>query len=159
MRESLESTFNELNTIENEIEFLTHYLELQKLRSDNKFTYQFEVDENIETDALMIPGMILQPFIENSIEHGFSATETGGKINISFSLINEQLKVTVIDNGSGFKESDKHKSYPSRATQIIRDRLYLLNKQYKTNAIFELINLPDNKGTKVEILLPVIPKA
>lgn len=158
MRESLESTFNELNTIENEIEFLTHYLELQKLRSDNKFTYQFEVDETIETDSLMIPGMILQPFIENSIEHGFSSIETGGKINISFKIENNQLKVSVIDNGSGFKESDKHKGYPSRATQIVRDRLYLLNKQYKTNAIFELTNLMD-KGTKVEIQLPIIPKS
>lgn len=158
MRESLESTFNELNTIENEIEFLTHYLELQKLRSDNKFTYQFEVDEKIETDALMIPGMILQPFIENSIEHGFSSIETGGKINVSFKIENNQLKVNVIDNGSGFKESDKHKGYPSRATQIIRDRLYLLNKQYKTNAIFELTNTAD-KGTKVEIQLPIIPKS
>ncbi|MBL7912053.1 MAG: histidine kinase [Bacteroidia bacterium] len=157
MRESLESTFNELNTIENEIEFLTHYLELQKLRSDNKFNYQFIIDETIETDILLLPGMILQPFIENSIEHGFSTIENGGKINIEFSLADNNLKIVITDNGSGFKESEKHKGYPSRATQIINDRLYLLNKKYKTNAIFELTNLFD-KGTKVVILLPVIPK-
>lgn len=157
MRESLESTFNELNTIENEIEFLTHYLELQKLRSDNKFTYQFIIDEKIEADILLLPGMILQPFIENSIEHGFSSIESGGKIDIEFDLEGDNLKIVITDNGSGFKENDKHKGYPSRATQIIKDRLYLLNKKYKTNAIFELTNLP-NKGTKVIIVLPVIPK-
>ena len=71
MRQSLESTFNELDTIENEMSFLTDYLELQKLRSENRFSYEFELDDSIETNELLIPGMILQPFIENSIEHGF----------------------------------------------------------------------------------------
>ncbi len=158
MRESLESTFNELNTIENEIEFLTHYLELQKLRSDNKFTYSFNISKDIETDAILIPGMVLQPFIENSIEHGFSTIESGGLIEIHFYLKTEKLYISITDNGSGFKENEKHKNYPSRATQIIRDRLYLLNKKYKTNATFELTNNLNNAGTKVEIMLPVITK-
>ena len=71
MRQSLESTFNEMDTIENEISFLTDYLELQKLRSENRFDYEFQLDDSIETNELLVPGMILQPFIENSIEHGF----------------------------------------------------------------------------------------
>lgn len=158
MRESLESTFHELNTIENEIDFLTNYLELQKLRSDNRFTYEFIVDENIETNELLLPSMILQPFIENSIEHGFSSLESGGKIIVTFVISNHQLNIEIIDNGSGYKENEKHKTYPSRATQIIKDRLFLLNKQYKSDATFELGNPPGTIGTKVIIKLPLIPK-
>jgi len=158
MRESLESTFSELTTIENEIEFLTHYLELQKLRSDHKFTYEFITDEAIEISELMLPGMILQPFVENSIEHGFSTMNTGGLIKIEFLMSKSELKIHIEDNGSGVSGNETHKNYPSRATQIIRDRLFLLNKQMGSSASFEVLHLTENKGTLVVITLPIIPK-
>ena len=158
MRQSLESTFNEMDTIENEISFLTDYLELQKLRSENRFDYEFEVDDSIETSELLLPGMILQPFIENSIEHGFKNLSHLGHIKIAFSMDNNYLRIVIIDNGQGIKDNEKHKSYPSRATQIIKDRLYLLNKTYKTNATFVLNNLENYKGIKVVVDLPVIYK-
>ncbi len=156
MRQSLESTFTELDTIENEIAFLTDYMELQKLRSENKFIYNFELDDNTEPNELLIPGMILQPFIENSIEHGFKNLTYEGQINIEFKLLNKNLIILISDNGQGVKDNEKHKNYPSRAMQIIRDRLYLLNKTHKTNATFVVTNL--EKGTKIEITLPVIYK-
>jgi LytS/YehU family sensor histidine kinase len=158
MRQSLESTFSELDTVENEISFLTDYLELQKLRSENRFNYEFELDDSIETNELLIPGMILQPFIENSIEHGFKNIAHEGHINISFSIKDKALKVVIIDNGQGIKDNEKHKTYPSRATQIIKDRLFLLNKTYKSNANFALTTLNNDQGIKVEINLPVIYK-
>jgi sensor histidine kinase YesM len=158
MRQSLESTFNELDTIENEISFLTDYLELQKLRSENRFNYAFDIDDSIETNELMIPGMILQPFIENSIEHGFKAIAHEGLITISFTKSGQSLKITIMDNGQGIKNNEEHKAYPSRATQIIKDRLFLLNKTYKSNTTFALTTLENDKGIKVEINLPVIYK-
>lgn len=157
MRQSLESTFNELDTIENEIIFLTDYLELQKLLSENRFNYTFSVDDAIEQSELLIPGMILQPFIENSIEHGFKNISYEGVLHITFSLADKNLIVIITDNGQGTKDNDKNKAYPSRAMQIIRDRLYLLNQTHKTNATFALTNL--EKGTKIEIILPVIYKS
>lgn len=158
MRQSLESTFNEMDTIENEISFLTDYLELQKLRSENRFTYIFDMDDTIEPNELLMPGMILQPFIENSIEHGFKNISHEGLITTSFKIINNLLKITILDNGRGIDDNEKHKVYPSRATQIIRDRLFLLNKTYKSNATFVLTNIDNDKGIKVEISLPVIYK-
>lgn len=158
MRQSLESTFNELDTVENEISFLTDYLELQKLRSENRFNYEFELDDAIETNELLIPGMILQPFIENSIEHGFKNISHEGFINIRFDIKDKSLQITITDNGQGIKDNEKHKTYPSRATQIIKDRLFLLNKTYKSNANFVLTTLDSDKGIKVEINLPVIYK-
>ncbi len=157
MRQSLESTFTELDTVENEIIFLTDYLELQKLLSESRFNYSFEVDDAIEQNELLIPGMILQPFIENSIEHGFKSISHEGLVKIGFKLTDKNLNITITDNGQGVKENEKHKAYPSRAMQIIRDRLYLLNQTHKTNATFALTNL--GNGTKIEITLPVIYKS
>lgn len=157
MRQSLESTFNEMDTVENEIAFLTDYLELQKLRSENRFSYEFKIENDVEPNELLIPGMILQPFIENSIEHGFKNKVSEGLIQIDFRLQSNNLKVTIEDNGNGF-QTESHKGYPSRATQIIKDRLFLLNKKYKTNATFVISNKADQKGFKVEILLPIIYK-
>jgi two-component sensor histidine kinase len=156
MRSSLESTYTELSTIEEELEFLQQYLDIQKFYSDDKFTFRFEVDEDIEPSEYYIPPMILQPFIENSIEHGFRHITTGGNIRVQIQKDQQDIKITITDNGSGFKENEKHTSYPSRATQIIKDRLFLLNKKYKTNARYLLKNLVDNPGMQVIIHLPII---
>lgn len=156
MRQSLESTYTEMETLESEMDFLKNYLELQKLRTGNKFNYSFVFDNSLEINELLIPGMILQPFIENSIEHGFSGILEGGLISITFASNNKNLLITISDNGSGIKSDEKHKGYPSRATQIISDRLYLLNKKHKTNATFVLAENKTGIGTKVEITLPII---
>ena len=156
MRQSLESTFNEMDTVENEIAFLTDYLELQKLRSENRFSYEFNVDDKIEASELLVPGMILQPFVENSIEHGFKNKGSEGIITIDFKLIANVLQIVIQDNGDGLHVNESHKGYPSRATQIIKDRLYLLNKKYKTNASFVIENRAAGDGFKVVVSLPII---
>lgn len=156
MRASLESTYTELTTIEEELEFLKQYLDIQKFYSDNKFSYTFEISNDLETSEYYIPPMILQPFIENSIEHGFKHITEGGIINIQVKKSNNDLKITITDNGSGFQENEKHKSYPSRATQIIKDRLFLLNKKYRSNASYSIKNLDGTNGMQVTIQLPLI---
>ncbi|MBK6833479.1 MAG: histidine kinase [Bacteroidetes bacterium] len=155
MRQSLESTYNELIPIEDEIEFITSYLDIQQMRYDNKFSYTITVSDDIDTDRVNIPSMLLQPFVENSIEHGFKDLKTEGILEIKFETENNKIKISCNDNGKGFNPGSKHKGYPSRATQIINDRLYLLNKQYKTDGHFELTT-HENKGTQVVIFLPII---
>lgn len=155
MRQSLESTFSEMDTVENEIMFLTDYLELQRLRSENRFKFSFQVDDAVEVSVLLIPGMILQPFIENSIEHGFKNLKETGQIDIIFQISDNLLNVIIRDNGTGISESKENKAYPSRAIQIIRDRLFLLNKQYKTNATFVVNTIPSG-GVEVKVILPLI---
>ena len=100
--------------------------------------------------------MIIQPFIENSIEHGFDMNTNNGKIEIVITEENKNLTVELTDNGSGFTTDKKAKEYPSRATQIIKDRLLLLNKKHKSNATFEIKKGIENKGTCVRIILPLI---
>ena len=145
-----------MNTIEQEVDYLHNYLDIQKLRFPNKFEYSINIDDAIEPNETYIPAMIIQPFIENSIEHGFDMNTNNGKIEIVITEENKNLTVELTDNGSGFTTDKKAKEYPSRATQIIKDRLLLLNKKHKSNATFEIKKGIENKGTCVRIILPLI---
>lgn len=159
MRETLESTYKEYVTIEQEIDFLNEYLELQKLRFPNRFSFNIHADKMLEIDVLQIPSMIIQPFIENAIEHGLKGIEYSGIIDVFFKQYKEELMIEIIDNGNGLstvaKENGEH---ISRASQIIKDRIYLLNIKLKTKAGFMLDNNADGKGVAVKIRLPLLYK-
>ncbi|MFN8295695.1 MAG: histidine kinase [Chitinophagales bacterium] len=156
MRETLESTYKEMNTIEQEVDYLTNYLDIQTLRYPEKFEYHINVNENIEPNETYIPAMIIQPFIENSIEHGLNTASETGSIIINITAESNRLVITINDNGTGFTPDKKAREYPSRATQIIKDRLLLLNNKYKTDATYEISKGENNVGTSVKIILPLI---
>jgi hypothetical protein len=154
MRQTLESTYEELHSLDEEKEFLDHYLELQQLRQPGKFTFEVHF-ENIENPTeLLLPTMLLQPFLENSIEHGFQSKSSGGKIDISFKNVSNQLHIEIKDNGEKVM-NQVAKDHISRATQIIRDRLVLLNKSFRKTAGFESTDNLQN-GYGVKITLPLI---
>lgn len=69
---------------------------------------------------------------------------------------NHRLIIEIIDNGTGFTADKKAREYPSRATQIIKDRLLLLNKKYKTDASYQIGKGENSVGTSVKIILPLI---
>lgn len=157
MRASLERSYKEYNSIEQETDFLKEYLELQQLRFPGKFNYEIKINGNIDPDEILIPSLILQPFIENSIEHGFSNINYTGHLLIDFSMESKQLLITISDNGKGLTNGPKdNNEHISRATQIIRDRLYLLNSKLKTRAAFTVANAEPGKGVMVKINLPVL---
>lgn len=158
MRNTLESTYNDYITIEQEVDFLNQYLDLQLMRFPKKFTYVFHLDDQLETDEWQLPSMIVQPFIENSIEHGFLNIDYPGLIEISFIKQGNELFIRITDNGSGFsKEKSRHANHISRAGQILKDRIYLLNLKLKAKAGFT-ISTNNPKGTCVEITLPALTK-
>ncbi len=155
MRQSLESSYNELVTIERELEFLDNYLEVQKIRFPDKFDHKITCDDNLEVSELKIPSMLLQPFLENSIEHGFKNIGYKGMITISIIKKDSNVLVQISDNGVGFDTEKMKKEYPSRATQIITDRIELLNQSHGSKASFSITkNHP--KGVCVEVTLPCI---
>lgn len=155
MRQSLESTYQELVTIEDEITFMTNYLDLQQLRFPDKFDYHFELPASLEIQELKIPGMLLQPFIENAIEHGFKDLEYKGKIEIIFEDHAEAITITVKDNGKGPGEKVVDKSHTSRAMQIVKDRLDLFNRQHRSEAFYKTLT-PQGAGFAILISLPKI---
>ncbi len=156
MRQSLESSYNELITVETELDFLNNYIEIQKLRYPGRFKYTINIHNENELMELLIPSMIIQPFVENAIEHGFKDLNQLGEIVLDFEIINGHLKISISDNGVGIQNNNKsEKAYPSRATQIVKDRLFLLNKQHKSNARFEFVE-KSQFAVSVNIFLPVI---
>jgi len=159
MRETLESTYKDYVTIEQEMEFLNQYLEVQKIRFPQTFSYEVTAAKDLDIDELQIPAMIIQPFVENSIEHGFVGVEYPGKITVNFMIENKELQIQITDNGKGLDTTIKEKNeHISRASQIIKDRIYLLNIKLKTKAGFGIDNNSSGNGVIVKIHLPLLYK-
>ncbi len=152
-------------TLSNELEALKLYIEMEALRFDKKFSYSITVDQNISTDSLELPPLIIQPYVENAIWHGLLHKEAGGHLGIHISLLNESMLVCEIeDNGVGREKAMemKSKSATSRKSlgmKLTEDRLALLNKHAELNASIEIIDLVmetgEAGGTKVIIKIPV----
>lgn len=158
MRQTLESSYNDYVSIDTELEFIQKYIELQQLKENDKFSLETTISNDVETSDTLIPAMLIQPFLENSIEHGFGNIDYKGKIELNFEIRSNDLCIVIKDNGAGLnKESQNPNKHISRAMQITKDRLYLLNKEKKSNASFS-VNANEPNGVKIEIILPLIYK-
>lgn len=161
MRRILENSRKDLVSLEDEMSTLRHYLDLQKVRFDNRFDYKLTANVAEATDELMIPPMFAQPFIENSLEHGI-VDRDDGLIEITFEQIGEKLKFMVSDNGIGLTKSlsmKKKDVHESMATKITKDRIELLRKQLKKNITFNIKDRFNDTseviGTQVIFELPI----
>lgn len=166
MRQSLEYSEQEIISLEEEMEFLQNYLEIfQKLRFE-QFDYTIKVDDELEEDIVGIPTMIIQPYVENALEHGLRS-RTDGKVTVEFIYLNEeQLKCVVTDNGIGRTAAAQYKAtqseqqqHRSMGTRITEERLEILNRTQGKQVSVQILDLQDDSGsasgTRVEILLPV----
>jgi sensor histidine kinase YesM len=157
----LENSREEFVILEKEIKMLKAYLELQDLRFENKFDYQIQIDEELDTSATQIPPMMAQPFIENAIEHGIRHKETKGYVKISIQKTGKEILWIVEDDGVGrknAKELSKRKDHRSMATSITSDRLKILSKKEKQKFILEIDDMVDKDlnplGTQVMFSVP-----
>ncbi|MFL9835703.1 histidine kinase [Chryseobacterium terrae] len=158
MRNILELNREDFIPLGDEILSISNYMELQQMRFDDLFDYEIQVSENCDTEFVMIPPMLLQPFIENSIEHGFKTVSYKGKIDISFTKSNNKLVIEIKDNGSGIDESKKKNSNKkSLSKTIIQERLDVLFNQKNKESYLEIISgSQDDKGFSVKITIPLI---
>lgn len=122
-RQILENSNENYISLAEEVEMITNYLAIQQLLYGYSFEYGIKVADDIETDALFLPPMLTQPFIENAIKHGLSGKSENGRIDISFYLNEGKLYFEVIDNGSGFDASKKQAGHKSMAMAITKERL------------------------------------
>ena len=164
VRMILNNSRQDLITLQTEVKTLNQYLDLQVLRFGDKFDYKIEKDEDLTLEDVFIPPMLAQPFIENSIEHGFKGMKSKGLIQVCFRIIDHNIVLICQDNGMGInasiKEKDQqNKKYKSLATKITKDRIAVLNKVYKSNIQLEISDLKDirnhGQGTRVEIKIPM----
>lgn len=112
--------------LDKEIEHAKNYLDIQKIRYDNKFTYEFI--KKIQTSSLYVPKLILQPIIENAIYHGIREKKSKSYINIIVEEKPDYLIIKIIDNGLGPKE--KKENIPTKLGGIgmenVNNRIKLL---------------------------------
>ncbi|MES2798824.1 MAG: two-component regulator propeller domain-containing protein [Bacteroidota bacterium] len=121
-------------TLAQELDRLDLYLSLESMRFKDRFSYSITCDEEVEQDEIIIPAMILQPFVENSIIHGILPNEDKvGKIEVDINMVDEYLVINLSDNGVGIEESKKNKTeydgdHKSQGMEITSKRIELLNK-------------------------------
>jgi len=155
LRLILESSAQSYITIDEEIEIIENYLIFQKLLSNNSFEFKINYSDNIETDNVLIPPMLVQPFIENSIKHGFKDIDYKGEILINFSKTNNNLKIIISDNGKGLKNSKAETKHKSMSTDITKKRLKsLIGRKFKKYDFTILDNI--NNGTTVQFEIPFL---
>lgn len=122
IRKILENSGRTSISLKEEIETLELYLKLEQFRCKNKFSYTIEIDKAIDQYYLMIPSLIIQPFVENAIWHGVIPSEKQGLITISCEKIAEGIRVTVKDNGVGIQEPKKSR-HVSKGIEITEKRI------------------------------------
>lgn len=163
LRNTLEGSRKDTIKLDAEIEGLANYLELQKLRFGDKFDFQIDVDDSIDTESTSIPPLLVQPFIENAIEHGIHHKKIKGHVYLRFMADKKQVICEVEDDGVGRGkawelEYSKRKDHDSLATQIIKERIKVLNKTLKGKINLVIKDLKDEMdqptGTKVILKIP-----
>jgi len=162
MRSVLKSSREEWISLKEEILIIETYLEIQKLRFNEHLLYTVDIQEDIESDFILVPPLLFQPFIENAIEHGISMRETPGKLYIKISEQNDSLEFLIEDDGPGFSQTENESSHISYSTTIFKERIQNLNLRLQKPIMFQIVDRSQIsellEGVSVKILLPIILK-
>jgi hypothetical protein len=164
MRQILENSKHPFITLDEEINSVETYIELEKMRFENKFESVITVSQAIEREHTLIPPLLLQPYVENAIWHGLMHKETPGLLKINISLTADTLLIIIEDNGVGRAASAVLKSKPkqhiSTALKATEERLLLINRTTGKKVDVNIIDLINSNsepcGTQVVISMPLI---
>jgi len=102
VRLALHGSVDGRHSLRDEMDMLDNYLSLERMRFGNAFVFSVEADPALESDAIFLPPMLVQPFVENALLHGMKNKSEGGRIAVAFALDGNTLVVTVTDNGPGY---------------------------------------------------------
>ncbi len=160
----LDNSRSETIPLDKELETLQLYVQLESIRFENHFKYVVNIAENTSTGSIMIPPMLLQPFIENAIWHGLMQKRTKGTIAVDISKENENfLHISITDDGIGREKAAEMKSksatHQSHGLKVTSERIDMMNKLHSTGAQVHIIDLKDEQGnalgTRVELIIPI----
>lgn len=160
MRRILDQSFEHSAPLTEIIDTLKMYLELESYRFNHGFTWHIEVKENVETESIKLPAMLLQPFVENAIIHGLMPKDGDKRLTILFEEKNNCLYCLIEDNGVGFREQRKtEKTHISRGQKLIEDMLQTMKDILQTNPSIETLHHKDefgkSTGTTISIAIPL----
>jgi len=158
-RSVLNFSSQEKISLKEEIEMLQNYIELERARMENPFEIEYKIEEDLETEFIEIPPMLLQPFIENAIKHGFNTIDYQGKLTLCFKEVDGYIAVEILDNGSGLSEQ-KNKDHKSKALEIFKQRKKGIEHKFKKELTFEFQNVKEidstKQGVRIYIQLPIL---
>lgn len=157
-RQILENSNENYISLHEEVEMIGNYLSIQQLLYNNKFSFTINVDNEINTEAIFLPPMLTQPFIENAIKHGLAGKNQNGLIDIRFYLKDTKLFFEVLDNGKGFEAEKSTSNHKSLAMTITKERL--VNYTKNQDFVVQTDNIKDSEekvvGAKVVFEIPYI---
>jgi tetratricopeptide (TPR) repeat protein len=159
----LDNSRSETISIEKELETLKLYVVLESARFDNKFKCVYHIADDVNTNSIMIPPMLLQPFVENAIWHGLMQKEGEGTITVEIKKQDEEfLNISITDDGIGREKASELKSksatHKSHGLKVTSQRIEMMNKLNSSGAKVNIIDLKDElghaSGTRVELIIP-----
>jgi tetratricopeptide (TPR) repeat protein len=165
MRKVLENSQHTSVPLKDELDALNLYLDLETIRFKDKFTFEINIDEEIDLIMYKVPTMLIQPYVENAICHGLVPSDGKGLIKIDLKLEKDYISCVIEDNGIGRDAAKERKNrsdtnHNSLGTQIVASRLDLVNALYGSSLKTIYTDLRDNSGqptgTKVEIQIPIM---
>ena len=159
IRSILDSSLNEWIPVSKDMEALQWYVDLQQLRLNNKFSYHTDIDGQLLQGDYKVPSMLIQPFVENAIEHGVAHSEKSNlKLTVTVSLENDYIIYTIEDNGIGRQRAAEYNRqnkpyHKSVGVAITTERVNIFNKEQKSNVqttdLYDIENKP--AGTRVTV--------
>jgi LytS/YehU family sensor histidine kinase len=164
LRKILESSTDEHISLDNELDILNKYIEIESLRFEDAFSYEIVVDDKLNRPDTRIPHMLIQPFVENAIWHGLLMKESDKNLKIFFEYVDEHsLWCVVDDNGAGRRAQKTEGSVPKKKSLGIHftaQRLELMRKEWGGDYGVEIADKVNaqgvSDGTRVKIKIPIL---
>jgi LytS/YehU family sensor histidine kinase len=160
MRLVMENSQEDFIPLHKEQEIISLYLKLEHYRFRDKFDYTITIDENVNSETVEIPPMLIQPYIENAVWHGLRYKNTKGHLQLSMRKISDGLQVEITDDGIGRKKSaqlktENQKKQNSTGLKNIEQRLAIINKVYKAGYTVSIEDVDSNEHTGTRVIINV----
>lgn len=163
IRRILDNSKKRQISLREEIDTLMLYLNLEKLRFEDRFEFELIKSKDLDQNEIMIPPMLTQPFVENAIWHGLMPLSGKGLLKINFKRTGHLLKISIVDNGVGRVKASQRKritGHTPTGLKNVNERIALLNKIEHGNISCEIIDLHNQDGTpagtSVELLISIL---
>jgi LytS/YehU family sensor histidine kinase len=142
--------------LEEELDFLRNYVKLEGLRMKDEFNWTVEADEKLLDEEMLIPSLLVQPFVENAIWHGLAPKEGAKRLTVRFTIEGDGVQCLIEDNGVG--RSEKITTVRrSLGLKLTGERLQLLTERMEKEGAFVIEDLKDSSraaaGTRVVMKL------
>jgi hypothetical protein len=167
IRATLNHSSRPFISVAEEVEYLADYLSLEKMRFKSKMDYFVEVEPGLDAGEILMPPMLLQPYVENCVRHGLRRKTNGpGYVRIHFRKQGEKLVVTIRDNGIGRNKAREYKTaehieYQSKGMSLTSSRIQMINVLYKSQIEVSVEDIVDgagqSDGTRIIMEFPVFP--